>query len=44
MLSSSPKAVYLKDYKEPEFKVDTIDLHFDLNEDITKVKSTIKII
>lgn len=43
MLSSVPKAVYLKDYKEPAFTIDTIDLHFDLNEDVSKVKSIIKV-
>jgi aminopeptidase N len=44
MLSDVPKSVYLKDYKEPEFTIDTVDLHFDLNEEFTRVKSTLKII
>jgi len=34
-----PRTTYLKDYKVPEFLIDTIDLEFELEEDITKVKS-----
>lgn len=44
MLSSAPKSVYLKDYKEPAFSIDTIDLYFELNETSTRVKSTLKVI
>ncbi len=38
------KKKYLKDYKEPAFTVDIIDLKFDIYEDFTKVTSTLKVI
>lgn len=31
--------VYLKDYKAPDFLIDTVNLEFELGEDVTKVKS-----
>ena len=38
-----PQMKYLKDYKKPDFKIDSIDLIFDLDEDDTQVVSTLKI-
>ena len=38
-----PQVKYLKDYKKPDFKIDSIDLIFDLDEDDTQVVSTLKI-
>ncbi len=37
------KRKYLKDYKPPEYLIDKIDLLFELNEDLTRVISTMKI-
>ncbi len=37
---SEPKTIYLKDYQEPHYLIDTIDLVFDLYEDKTLVQST----
>ncbi len=40
MSQATPETKYLKDYTPPDYWVDTVDLHFDLNEDLTKVRST----
>ena len=37
------KKKYLKDYRPPEYWIDKIDLHFDLNENQTKVTSKMNI-
>ena len=37
------KAIYLKDYKKPEFSIDSCELVFDLFEDYTIVKNIMKI-
>lgn len=42
MNDSTPKTIYLKDYTPPEFIIDSMDLHFDLNETATVVKSSMK--
>lgn len=39
---SKHKTIYLKDYKAPDYWVETIDLVFDLNEDKTLVTSVIQ--
>lgn len=39
MSKANPKAIYLKDYQVPPYVIDKIDLEFDLNEDVTRVKS-----
>lgn len=33
------KTIYLKDYLPPEYLIDTVELDFDLNSDVTTVKS-----
>ncbi|MCK5100460.1 MAG: aminopeptidase N, partial [Desulfobacteraceae bacterium] len=38
------KKKYLKDYKEPAFTVDRIDLKFDIFDDFTRVTSNLKVI
>lgn len=38
-----PKTVYLKEYTPPEFIVDQVDLIFEIEDDQTKVTSTLKI-
>ncbi len=34
---SAPRAIYLKDYRAPEFLIDTVELRFDLGEERTRV-------
>lgn len=41
---SGYKEIHLKDYKAPDFKIETIDLEVDLNDELTTVTSTIKVI
>ena len=38
------KPIYLKDYKKPEFKIESCDLTFDLYEDYTTVTNSMKFI
>ena len=40
MKDSTPKAIYLKDYTQPYFWIDTVDLVFELGEAHTRVLST----
>ena len=40
MKDSTPKAVNLKDYTQPHYWIDTVDLVFELGEEITRVLST----
>ncbi|TAK76000.1 MAG: aminopeptidase N [Gammaproteobacteria bacterium] len=40
--STSPQPIYLKDYHVPAYLIDEIDLHFDLQESHTIVKSHLK--
>ena len=42
-LASAPKTIYLKDYRPPEFLVDTVFLSFDLAPEKTTVKSTLQL-
>ena len=39
MKTDTPKTIYLKDYQRPDYKVETIDLTFDLHETQTHVTS-----
>ncbi len=39
MKEGIPGAIYLKDYTPPEYLVDTIDLHFTLDEEVTIVRT-----
>ena len=41
--AEKPKMKYLKDYKKPDFKIDSVNLVFDLDEDNTQVVSTLEI-
>lgn len=38
-----PHTIYLKDYQVPDFLIDKTDLHFDLHEDSTIVKSHLRV-
>ena len=40
MKEGMPSAIYLKDYTPPEYLIDTIDLHFSLEETATVVRTT----
>ncbi|MCW9023380.1 MAG: aminopeptidase N [Gammaproteobacteria bacterium] len=42
--ASSPKAIYLKDYIPPAYQIEKIDLHFELNETDTQVRSNLKVV
>ncbi len=42
--AQKPQMKYLKDYKKPDFKIDSIDLVFDLDEDDTQVDSTLRVV
>ena len=43
MKSKTPQTIYLKDYRPPQFLIDTVDLNFDLGEEWTTVKAQMKI-
>lgn len=43
MNSPTVKTIYLKDYQVPVFLFDTVDLHFELEEEITRVTSRLKV-
>jgi aminopeptidase N len=40
---TTPKAIYLKDYQIPDFRIDKVDLYFDLSEEATKVRARMEI-
>lgn len=42
MRTDTPKTIYLKDYKEPDYLVETIDMVFQIFDDHTLVKATTK--
>lgn len=39
----SPETKFLKDYKKPDFTITTVDLNFDLHDDVTHVTSRLHI-
>src|SRR5579883_1507830 len=43
MTQANPQTIYLKDYKAPHFLIETVDLEFELGEDVTHVKSKLQI-
>ncbi len=43
MSENSPNVKYLKDYKKPDYKIESVHLDFDLDEENTQVASTLKI-
>ena len=40
---SQPKAIYLKDYSEPNFKIDSVNLTFELEDEHTTVTNIMEI-
>ena len=43
MAENTPKVKHLKDYKKPDYKIESVHLDFDLDEENTQVASTLKI-
>jgi len=43
MLNEIPQAIYLKDYRVPEFLIDQVELTFNLNEDVSNVTARLKV-
>lgn len=41
--SHQPQTIFLKDYQAPAYLIDDIDLHFDLHDDFTIVKSVMRV-
>ncbi len=41
MSKNTPKTIRLQDYTPPAFQIDTVFMHFDLNEDVTRVKTVL---
>jgi aminopeptidase N len=39
MKDAAPGTIYLKDYRPPDFLIETTELHFDLREEVTAVRS-----
>jgi len=42
MKTQTPQTIFLKDYRPPQFFIDTVDLHIDLGEEWTTVKARLK--
>ncbi len=40
---SSPRTIYLQDYRVPSFQVETVDLHFELDPEHTRVRSRLQV-
>ncbi len=43
MRDATPSAIYLKDYRQPDYFIDSIDLEFDLQKDLTTVSSCMQV-
>lgn len=43
MRDAQPRTIRLKDYRVPDFLIDTTALHFELHEDRTRVRATLEI-
>jgi len=41
--TQTPQTIYLKDYKPPQFLINTVDLHIDLAEEWTTVKAQLNV-
>ena len=44
MRDAQPKAIYLKDYRQPDYWIETTDLTFELNDDATLVTSRLQLV
>lgn len=43
MKDTTPNTIYLKDYKQPQYWIDSINLHFELGEEETRVVSEMEV-
>jgi len=43
MRDATPSAIYLKDYRKPDYLIDIVDLEFDLQKDLTRVHSRMQV-
>jgi len=43
MRDATPSAIYLKDYRKPDYLIDSVDLEFDLQQGQTKVRSLLHV-
>ena len=43
MRDATPSAIYLKDYRKPDYLIDTVDLEFDLQKGLTRVHSRMQV-
>jgi len=41
--ATSPNTIYLKDYSQPQYWIDSVNLHFELGEDKTRVVSEMEV-
>ena len=44
IMADAPKAIFLKDYRAPDYLINTVDLHFDLFEDYARVTSRLAMV
>jgi aminopeptidase N len=40
---SAPRTIYLRDYRPPAYRVETLDLHFELDPKRTRVRATLQV-
>ena len=43
MREATPRTIFLKDYAVPDYRVETVDLRVDLGEEVTTVRSTLRL-
>ncbi len=43
MSESEPQAIHLKDYREPDYRVDHVELEFDLEANATRIKARLQL-
>jgi aminopeptidase N len=43
MSEDKPTTVYRKDYRRPDYRIEAVDLHFELGEEVTRVRSKLTV-
>ncbi len=43
MSEEKPTTIYRKDYRPPDYRIETVDLHFELGEAVTRVRSKLSV-
>lgn len=43
MRDATPKTIYLRDYTPPPYTIDSVDLHVDLGEELTRVRARLEV-